>query len=65
MRPQSRGFTPFLDMVAGVSNLSQNYAGEDVLGNWDDKIQSMKAMHTSDEPLPGEELEGADDDEWD
>eukprot|EP01094_Clydonella_sp_ATCC50884_P017957 TRINITY_DN3232_c0_g1_i1.p2 TRINITY_DN3232_c0_g1~~TRINITY_DN3232_c0_g1_i1.p2 ORF type:complete len:239 (-),score=101.43 TRINITY_DN3232_c0_g1_i1:165-842(-) len=64
IRFRTRGFSIFLDMTAGTTNLSRNFAGEDVLGNWDNKIQGMKAAQ-DDGPLPGDELEGAGDDEWD
>ena len=42
----------------------QNYAGgEGVGGSWTDKVMTVKTTQ-DDKPLPGQDNEGVDDDEW-
>jgi hypothetical protein len=53
-------------MSAGVTELSRAFAGEDVLGGWDSRVQAIKHRDDdNDKPLPGTTGEGAADDEWD
>jgi len=53
-------------MSAGISELSKGFAGEDVLGGWDSKVQAMKHRDSDDtKPLPSASIQGVDEDEWD
>eukprot|EP01104_Vermistella_antarctica_P002692 TRINITY_DN12909_c0_g1_i1.p1 TRINITY_DN12909_c0_g1~~TRINITY_DN12909_c0_g1_i1.p1 ORF type:complete len:229 (-),score=53.77 TRINITY_DN12909_c0_g1_i1:57-743(-) len=62
---KTRGDTIFVFSIAPKTIRASNYAGEDVLGNWTDKIAAGKEVEEDAKPLPGDEKQGCDDDEWD
>jgi len=63
---QTKNHSIFIDMSAGISELSKGFAGEDVLGGWDSKVQAMKHRDSDDtKPLPSASIQGVDEDEWD
>eukprot|EP00039_Didymoeca_costata_P020443 m.341277 g.341277 ORF g.341277 m.341277 type:complete len:236 (+) comp19978_c0_seq1:170-877(+) len=71
IRVKTMGNTPFIESAGVIDTASKvaavNYAGGASVGeSWTDKLQKKGAAAQADAgPLPGEELEGADDDEWD
>lgn len=43
-----------------------NFAGAEVTGEgWTEKLMRKGATTNTSEPIPGEELQGVDDEEWD
>lgn len=63
VRLKTKGDTVLIESVAKETELATHFHGEQQKGTWTDQIS--KGDQKDDKPVPGEELEGVDDDEWD
>ncbi|PRP74144.1 hypothetical protein PROFUN_06469 [Planoprotostelium fungivorum] len=62
------GDTTLIESCANESKVAgSSYGGEDVLGGWTSKMNAKPNANTTggDKPLPGSQLEGVADEEWD
>lgn len=68
IRIKTKNKGPFLESIAKLDTKSatvSNYAGgENVGSSWTDKVMTVKAQNSS-KPLPQDQNEGVDEDEWD
>ncbi|KNC55547.1 uncharacterized protein AMSG_01810 [Thecamonas trahens ATCC 50062] len=64
LRIRTKGNSMFIESIARTTDSSfQNYSGGQVLDGWASKIKP--GGFGDNEPLPGEDKEGIDSDEWD
>jgi len=67
IRVKTKGDSIFVESIAKLGDAgklveSANYAGQNVVGTWTDHIGNKKIEHKG--PIPGENLQGVDDSEW-
>lgn len=70
MRVKTKGCTPFVESLGVVDDATKqttlNYTGDSTGKGWTAVLQEKGGTAgASSEPLPGQELEGVDEDEWD
>jgi len=64
IRLKTKGDSIIIESCSKLQNFAKNYNGEDVLGGWTDKIQVGGPKIDDSKPLPGFDLQGVDDSEW-
>jgi Arp2/3-interacting proteins Arpin len=66
IRVRTAGSSHFVESLARSDRGDfSNYSGGDVLNDWDSALQKHAEDSSDEEPLPGQDVEGAGDDAWD
>jgi len=65
IRLKTKGDSIIIESCSKLNQQAQNYSGEDVLGGWTNKINASKLDDKHNKPLPGSNMEGVDEAEWD
>jgi len=62
---KTKGDSVIIESCSKLQETAKNYHGEDVLGGWTGKIQVGSSKEEDHRPLPGDNMQGVDDSEWD